>query len=384
MKKILLSAFSIGVVAIGAVLATGAFFSDEETSTGNTFVAGAIDLLIDNESYAIDWNIPGYERPIGAFVASKNTSWELADLTVQKFFDFVDLKPGDYGEDTISVHVNNNDAWVCAAARLTDDNDNTYTEPETGDDLTVGADPLLEDGELDEEVNFVFWWDDGDNVYEIGENGPESVFLSGPLSGMGDSGQIALADQSTGNPLPGGETVHIGKYWCFGTLARNPVAQDGQGKLEGATNGPLARGTGFTCDGEPVDNAAQTDIVVGDLQFYAVQHRNNPNFLCSDWKPTWPVEPTRISRTQDGFGDGGWAGWSCPAGTHVVGGGIDSSLNLVGGNGMAKPGALAVDGFNYPVYPHYTFPAGETGYVVHDLVDSLGNSITFHLDCAPN
>ena len=31
--------------------ATGAFFSDTETSQGNTFTAGAIDLLVDNESY---------------------------------------------------------------------------------------------------------------------------------------------------------------------------------------------------------------------------------------------------------------------------------------------------------------------------------------------
>ena len=38
----------VGAVVIGA---TGAFFSDTETSTGNTFTAGAIDLGVDNESY---------------------------------------------------------------------------------------------------------------------------------------------------------------------------------------------------------------------------------------------------------------------------------------------------------------------------------------------
>ena len=41
----------IAVVAIIAVGATGAFFSDTETSTGNTFAAGAIDLGVDNTSY---------------------------------------------------------------------------------------------------------------------------------------------------------------------------------------------------------------------------------------------------------------------------------------------------------------------------------------------
>jgi predicted ribosomally synthesized peptide with SipW-like signal peptide len=280
LKKILISMFSIGAVAIVAVFATQAFFSDTETSTGNRFVAGDIDLQIDNESYAIDWNIPNYFEPTGDFVATDHTSWTLRDLTVERFFDFVDLKPGDYGEDTISVHVGSNDAWVCAAAQITADHDNTYTEPELAVDQTIGVDPLLTDGELDEEVNFAFWWDDGDNVYEVGEQ----IFLEGPISGMGDAGQIALADFNTGNPFPGGSTRYIGKYWCFGDMTSTDVAQDGL-----TTSGPLGgRGTGFTCDGSDVNNASQTDVVKANLQFYAVQHRHNEEFLCSDWTPVWP------------------------------------------------------------------------------------------------
>ena len=290
MKKILISFFTIAVVLAVGVGASSAFFSDSETSVGNTFVAGDIDLQIDNESYAIDWNIPNFDgTPSGALVASANTSWELTDLTIEKFFWFWDLKPGDYGEDTISVHVGSNDAWVCAAARITDDYDNTYTDPEESDDLTVGDDPLLEDGELDEEVDFVFWVDDGDNVFE----NDETPFLGGPLSGIEGEGQIALADSTESilggtNPIPGGDTFYIGKYWCFGDMAEAAVAQDGQGKLDGATNGPLERGTGFTCSGALVDNAAQTDVVVGDLQFYAEQSRNNETFACSQWDPEWP------------------------------------------------------------------------------------------------
>src|SRR3989338_9560149 len=110
MRKILISLGMI--VFVGAVVAgaTGAFFSDTETSTGNTFAAGDIDLKIDNESYAIDNNIKGYDNPVGRLVASLGTSWTIRDLTtIEKFFDFVDLKPGDIGEDTISLHVNNND-----------------------------------------------------------------------------------------------------------------------------------------------------------------------------------------------------------------------------------------------------------------------------------
>ena len=304
MKKILVS---LGViVAVGAIVigATGAFFSDTETSVGNTFTAGDIDLQIDNESYVTDVN--------GDLVASPNTSWELRDLTVEKFFDFDDLKPGDLGEDTISIHVGSNDAWVCAAAQITEDSDVTYTEPEEDDDNTVNlADPLGTDGELDEELNFAFWIDDGDNVYETCQDQgtstdcvSESFFLEGTLSEMGQAGQIALADAS-GNaalgddPVPGEDTFYIGKAWCFGELTPDPVPQDGVGKTNPNTNGPLARDTGVDCDGANVDNASQTDRVVGDLQFYAEQSRNNDDFLCEDWQPDFQVPAPREEVGED-------------------------------------------------------------------------------------
>lgn len=118
---------------------------------------------------------------------------------------------------------------------------------------------------------------------------------------------------------------------------------------------------------------------MGDIEFYAVQSRNNVDFRC--------VQPeiTRIDREQIGFGDGGWAGWSCPAGTTAVGGGIVSSLHPVGGHGVAAPSAPAVGGFNYPTYPHYVYGSGETGYVVYDLSDGTGgNVISFYVNCQTN
>lgn len=290
MKRLLLGLMTAGAVGGVAMFATGAFFNDTETSTGNTFVAGDIDLQIDNESYAIDYNIPGFTDPTGAFVASDHTSWTLTDLTLQRFFDFVDLKPGDYGEDTISIHVGSNNAWMCAAARITDDTDQSCTEPELADDPSCVA--TATNGELDEDVNFAFWVDDGDNVYEptTGQGGtPETVFLGGPLSGLGTQGDITLADAQGGilggDPIPGDTTFYIGKIWCFGTLTPTGLVQDGTD-----TVGPLdPRGTGFTCDGTLVDNAAQTDRVMGDLQFYAVQSRNNTEFDCDEgFTPTWP------------------------------------------------------------------------------------------------
>lgn len=291
LQRVLLGLGVIAFVGAAAVGATGAFFNDTETSTGNTFAAGDIDLKIDNESYAIDFNIPGFQNPTGALVANPANSWELVDLTNQKFFNFTDVKPGDYGEDTISIHVGSNDAWMCAAARITDDSDQTCTEPELGDDGTCVA-PGLGQGELDSVLQFAFWADDGDNVYEptAGQTGtPETIFLGGSLADLNSAGQIALAAPTGiaafGNsPVPGDSTRYIGKIWCAGTLTPTNLVQDG----DDDARSPLT-GTGFTCNGAAVNNAAQTDRVQGDMQFYAVQARNNANFSCSSYVPTWPV-----------------------------------------------------------------------------------------------
>ena len=241
MKRILLSLGMIVFVGGLVAGATGAFFSDEETSTGNTFAAGDIDLQIDNESYVVDYNIPQYLNPTGQFIFSTSTSWALADLVagVQKFFNFSDLKPGDMGEDTISIHVGSNNAWMCAAAHITADEDVDCTEPELTNDPSCNINPLLDDGELDEGLQFAFWADDGDNVYEPGtptQGGiAEVIFLSGTLANMGAAGQITLADSVSsilgGNtPIPGDTTFYIGKAWCFGTLVTSGLTQDGIGK----------------------------------------------------------------------------------------------------------------------------------------------------------
>ena len=111
MKKILLSLTSI--VFVGALLAgtTGAFLADTEKSTGNTFATGVVDLKVDNESYVTnEW---------GNLVYSSTTSWALSPLLGKLFFNFSDIKPGDIGEDTISLHVNNNNAWACLIISLT-------------------------------------------------------------------------------------------------------------------------------------------------------------------------------------------------------------------------------------------------------------------------
>ena len=53
MKKIIMSLAMIAAVGAIVVGATGAFFSDTETSTNNTFTAGTIDISVDGQN---PWN----------------------------------------------------------------------------------------------------------------------------------------------------------------------------------------------------------------------------------------------------------------------------------------------------------------------------------------
>ena len=256
MRKILFS-FAI-VLSVGAVVAgaTGAFLSDTETSSGNTFTAGAIDLKIDNTSYYNDQ-------------LNEGTSWSLANLDGHLFFNFLDLKPGDEGEDTISVHVDNNDAWACMNINLTANDDNGSTEPELLDEI-----PYTAEGELAEAINFIWWKDDGDNVLEESE---ESTVIEATLAGL-DGFALPLADTSGnalfGNdPLVGGDTYFIGKAWCYGAMTVN-VLPEGDGS-------PVDRPENIVCDGSNLDNSTQTDTVVLDFSFTADQARYNPSFLCN-------------------------------------------------------------------------------------------------------
>lgn len=56
MKKILMSLMAIGLV-VGLVGAgTMAYFSDTETSTGNTFTAGTLDIALGTSSWSADFD----------------------------------------------------------------------------------------------------------------------------------------------------------------------------------------------------------------------------------------------------------------------------------------------------------------------------------------
>lgn len=303
-KKILISLSVIGVVVAVAIGGTIAYFNDIETSEGNTFTAGELDLKIDNTSY--------YNG-----VLNTETTWAYQD-PIGLFFNFQDLKPGDWGEDTISLHVYDNDAWACMDFNLYNADDNGLIEPEEeAGDTTDGPGR----GELQNQINFVWWADDGDNVLEEGENVFQTIISLGELNAF----SIPLADASGGgvlgsNPLIGCEDYYIGKAWCFGTLILAPLAQED-------TGGPDVRGSGVNCDASSANNLTQSDSVQGTLSFRAVQARNNNGFICES-----PC--SRISfLSEDSFEgvDGDTSGWSTGDSEVNLG---TNNWSLLGGNAV--------------------------------------------------
>lgn len=261
----------ITLLSLTIIGGSTAFFSDTETSTGNVLGAGTIDLKIDNTSY--------YNG-----VLSSLTSWELADLDDNNgpangkylFFNFEDLKPGDLGADSISLHVTDNNYWACMDMTLTKNDDVSSVEPEL--ELDTPDDPNdLFDGELAQEINMVWWADDGDSVLEDDE---DIIANDTAFNLMNNS--LALADSTvnywtgTAEPLlgssdPNENVYYVAKAWCFGTLALEPKPQ---GDYD------VTQGVGVVCSGVNTSNISQTDALSVDVSFRAIQSRNNNGYSC--------------------------------------------------------------------------------------------------------
>jgi len=327
MKKILLSLSVVAAVAAVVLGATTAFYNDEEASSGNVLAAGSIDLGVDNESYyngvfsqVTSWGLD-YDLDGGQDQQVPNPDYEEClegedpdqcqeFITVPRlFFNFSDLKPGDYGEDTISLHVKDNEAWVCADVTLTSNDDMDCTEPEEdaeGQGVCQNNLPAAnEDGDLAQDINFLWWADDGDNVLEARENQLEGGNL-GAL-GVDNTATVTLADSlfniwtgQANNPfpvLPEGDVRYIGKAFCFGDIAAAPDDQDGVGNVKSpagdnagdvlnpqSPNGVVGEPVdgGFTCSGQNAGNESQTDKATLDITFRAEQSRHRPDFTCGE------------------------------------------------------------------------------------------------------
>ena len=306
MKKILLSIAGLALVGAVVVGATGAFYGDTETSTGNTFTAGAVDLKVDSVSHyngmvctdvgggIYQWLPEDPQDPADYPVTGSpcDGTWSETDLQdgVHKFFNFEDVKPGDWGEDTISLHVYGNDAWGQFEISPTADTDNGCTEPEqVAENNNCSEDG---DGEIDDNLRFTVWLDQGSTPgFQCGN--PR----------LDDTGAECSQDPNEGDNIPQPSEPVIWDDTLIGDLGPfdlsevfsrayqkycldngNVNGQNGYEYCQGlARDGRMVAsttyyfGVAWNVDLDSAGNEIQTDSYTADLTFRVEQRRNNPN-----------------------------------------------------------------------------------------------------------
>ncbi|WP_066415725.1 vWA domain-containing protein [Halorubrum aethiopicum] len=247
-RKMLAGLGAVGIASAGAGLGTTAYFSDEEGFEGNTLTAGNLDLLVDwqqtydfgeghqfvsahpdhdgdgEQSVEIDGEVLRYsdfpdeedEDSNGANIPDLDcaaipplseadfgtdpVTGEEMDTLVQ----LTDVKPGDSGEITFSLHLCDNPGYIWMQASNVADEGGVGTEPE----LLVDPDNL---GDLGDAIQATLWYDeDCDNVYDGAE--PVDIMLTLDFSGSmlyDQYGGVVSSDPIQINGTTYGETTKI-------------------------------------------------------------------------------------------------------------------------------------------------------------------------------
>jgi predicted ribosomally synthesized peptide with SipW-like signal peptide len=178
------------------------------------------------------------------------TLWKLKDLGQGDYYwNFFDVKPGDYGTNIISLHAYDNDAFACLIAHNYLDKDNDVLDPE----IAAGDDSLSTDGELSGYLTAFVWIDsNANNQFDP----PAETPLYGP--------NALLRDMKSMLPisLTASHTEYIGVAWCFGEQTVDE--------------------TGIHCSGIGHQDITQSDSFLSYFTAYAEQQRNNADFDCED------------------------------------------------------------------------------------------------------
>ncbi|MEZ3145311.1 VWA domain-containing protein [Halobaculum sp. MBLA0143] len=220
-RKLLAGVGAVGLASAGTGLGTSAFFSDQEEFRDNDITAGELDLKLDYKAtYAggtgrlSQIQAMGYpdaeEIDEGTYLldqapspadmqdwadlvqAAGDQAFEFCSPEADEFlvngdgvpiFTLSDVKPGDTGEVTISVHLCDNPGYIELSGALTDEADNGQNDPEIAAEGT-DTDDL---SELPDEIQVCVWYDeDCDNVFEptgTGERNELEVALVSDTSG---------------------------------------------------------------------------------------------------------------------------------------------------------------------------------------------------------
>ena len=259
-----IAARTLLIVGVFALAVTAA--SIRGNDPGVTLACNGIDLKIDSKA---TYN--------GALVPSG--TWALKDLLpgVDKFFNFDDIKPGDQGENTVSIHIKNSPAWVCLDFKNVLSNDNGQNEPESLSDSNGNV-----SGELASGMEFFSWFDDGDNIFELGEKPIFGTTTQSTADNLNEK-TYPICDTSTGTVCNVNQTKYFGIYWCAGNLEVN---------VSTAT---------ITCDGTVLGNEAQTDSMSVDISLRAYPTAEYPSFRCDGKTEETPTRTLGFWQTHTAF-----------------------------------------------------------------------------------
>jgi len=249
-RRVLAGIGTIGVASAGAGLGTTAFFSDSETFEDNTLTAGELDLLVDwqqtydfGEGQTFISAHPDHDGDGEQSIAADNDAGQLrysdfpdeededsngANLPVldcanippleeadfgtdpvtgqemETLVQLSDVKPGDSGEITFSLHLCDNPGYVWMQADNVSESGGVHTEPE----MLVDAENLPD---LADAIEATLWYDeDCDNVYDGAD--PVDIMLTLDFSGSmlyDQYGGIVSTDEIQINGTTYSETTKI-------------------------------------------------------------------------------------------------------------------------------------------------------------------------------
>jgi predicted ribosomally synthesized peptide with SipW-like signal peptide len=232
MKRIVMSLGTLVFVAAVVAGGTGAFFSDTETSAGNVFTAGSVTLDLNGYTHQYLVNGDNAPDPVDDYFISPAPDGSPAS------FEFTDLKPLDNGDISAELVNGANDAFVCA--RITG-----ITEESPFRDMLAfrtGAGPGGSFGDIVDALPLNTWF------------APVPPSTPAPALAMD-------ADQ----------TLPVSLEYCFGEFEQ---------------------GGGCVIDSNVDYNPAQGQTLTVDVEYYAVQQRNNEDFNCAGMNVVDPVVTT--------------------------------------------------------------------------------------------
>ncbi|MGQ4555645.1 SipW-dependent-type signal peptide-containing protein [Halobellus sp. GM3] len=120
--------------------------------------------------------------PTGDGLRTENDdTWDGDTGEAKPLVSLDDVKPGDFGELTLSYHLCDNPGYVWLTGAFRSNAENGLTEPEAESDAENGTvESPGTDGELLNAIQTRVWYDDGDNVAEVG--GDDAGYLTPELS----------------------------------------------------------------------------------------------------------------------------------------------------------------------------------------------------------